>query len=552
VAVELDEAMGNPEPINVRPRSPSYNLQSRRPGRNSWAQPTVQEFIHQRNRPGTTLALYDAGRLGKDEGASFVPTDDRTKESLATEQSGTWPYSVGSKHISGKIRHKSPEPHLFSNWTSTTLRYPTNAPNYSYDALAAADRSGKKHPLYGVSLANQRYQYHMMLSQIPLKEKDADLFQTSPGDETEAWTGGAKTDTLMPGSSHSNAVRWAPRPASSLTDLSALEVRRSTTASLRRYSSGSVRRPNNSLIERDEKVPMIVSDYVQMSRDAKEVARQARERRRLYEHAKKHGVKDVESWLESLDQNKNTNRPSKNIGNCWSNRNRHEFISVLSDGITISPSYSGIREYNGLVRAEQEYLSGRHYWEITLERFSVSGLGWHCIGVASTDTPRQGGPGQMLLGSSASAACLCLERCQKASETGRTQEYGKRAVKQGDVVGVLLDLDLGELSFFLNGNDMGVAFYGMKGPLCPAVEMGMMVGQHHLYRANFNTSAPPRRMLEAPPLSDEEAFRKIRAILPMTSKKWGQEGFGAVLSVPSTMPHEAPGGIHRKLSIIPN
>jgi len=204
-----------------------------------------------------------------------------------------------------------------------------------------------------------------------------------------------------------------------------------------------------------------------------------------------------------------------------------------------------------LVRADHSYYSGRHYWEITLERFSVAGQGWHCLGVAGQDVGVQGDHGRIIMSTSQNAACLCLENCQKLRATGRPIEYGKRTVKQGDVVGVLLDLDLGELSFFLNGADMGVAFYGMRGPLFPAVEMGMMVGQHHIYRANFSAEAPPRRKLEAPPMSDEEAFRKIGGILPMTSMKYHGEGFGAILSVPSTMPHEAPGGIHYRVGTYP-
>lgn len=71
---------------------------------------------------------------------------------------------------------------------------------------------------------------------------------------------------------------------------------------------------------------------------------------------------------------------------------------------------------------------------------------------------------------------------------GVPQEYGNRAVRQGDVIGVLLDLEMGEISFFLNGEDLGVAFRGLKGPLCAAVEMGMMVGQQHMYTTNFGAT----------------------------------------------------------------
>jgi SPRY domain. len=276
--------------------------------------------------------------------------------------------------------------------------------------------------------------------------------------------------------------------------------------------------------------PLTGAAFVRSSRADKEAERKARERRRIFEHAKRQGVEDVESWLASLDDNKDVSNEHRT--NSWSMSDKHNCIAVGANGLTLTPNYTSMRECNGLVRAQQGYYSGRHYFEITLERFSVAGQGWHCIGVAGPDDVLEGQPGQIMMGTSDTAACLCLENCQKLKATGRPMEYGKRAVKQGDVVGVLLDLDLGELSFFLNGADMGVAFYGMRGPLFPSVEMGMMVGQHHQYRATFNATPPSRRKLEGPPMSDDEAFRHISQNLPKTSHKHAGEGFGSILSVP--------------------
>lgn len=471
-------------------------------------------------------------------------TEDR--ESLASLQSTMWPYSLGERHMgTGKVNHRNPPAYLFSNRTSTTTRYPTDAPQYTAEALATADKSGRKHPWYGTSLANQRYQFHMMLSNVALKQEDQDHDPASKSkwDELQECTEGSKTDTLVPGASVSNSLRWAPLPAGPLTDLNVLVDKRS--ASPNRASS------HDSLSR--TKVPLTCTGFVLTSRAAKEAERQARERRRIFEHAKKQGVEDFASWLESLEGNKSS-KDSVKIDysrNRWSASDKHESISVSADGLTIAPNYRSMKDSNGLVRAEMGYYSGRHYWEITLQRFAVAGQGWHCIGVASNVLDRDAYPDEIVMSSSQDAACLCLENCQKLRGSGRPQEYGKRAVKQGDVVGVLLDLDLGELSFFVNGSDMGVAFYGMRGTLFPAVEMGMMVGQQHEYRANFDARAPPRRKMEAPPMSDDEAFRHIKAILPLTSKKYAQEGFGAILSVPSTMPHEAPGGIHYNVSIYP-
>ena len=523
--------------------------------------------IYERSKPRATspsAASYDAVRPPSTAVLSASKT--ALNEASASMQSTLWPFTVGSMHMSGKIVHAQAPPNLFSNRTSTTTRYSTDSPHmlYTNSALAAADKSGRKHPWHGTSLAHQRYQYHMLLSHVALKMEENEPNEEGKISWTEAseCTGGGKTDTLLPGSSNSNSVRWPPLPVGHLADLRPLDAKKRAAPPERSSSthsrSSTPSRASGPMhlskpLKRLDAVPLTGSAFVEMSRKDKEAERQARERRRIFEHAKKQGVEDVESWLESLEANKSENHAAKTnyASDRWSRKDKHHWISVSDDGLTISPCYASTQDCNGLVRAEQAFWSGRHYWEITLDRFAVAGVGWHCIGVADPDVPLQGNEGQIVMGASQSAACLCLENCQKMRASDRPVEYGKRAVKQGDVVGVLLDLDLGELSFFLNGIDMGVAFYGMRGPLSPAVEMGMMVGQQHAYTVNFGAQAPPRRKLEAPPPSDEEAFRDISCILPMTSMKYHGEGFGAILSVPSTMPHEAPGGIHYRVSNYP-
>jgi len=557
------------EPVGLlKSKSPTGLRRDRTPHlRPPSAQPP-QEATLERSKPRATspsAASYDAVRPPST--AAWSAKKIALDEAAATMQASHWPYTLGSMNMSGKVVHAQAPPHLFSNRTSTTTRYGTDAPHmlYTSGALAAADKSGRKHSWHGTSLAHQRYQYHMLLSHVALKLEEDEPNEEGKINWTEAGecTGGSKTDTLLPGSSNSNSLRWPPLPVGHLADLRPLDAkwraaapeRCASTQSRSSTPSGVSSGPMHLAkpLKRLDAVPLTASAFVDMSRKDKEARRQARERRRIFEHAKKQGVEDVESWLESLEANKSENPAAKAnySNNRWSSNDKHRWLAVSDDGLTVTPSYTGTQYCNGLVRAKQGFWSGRHYWEITLDRFSVNGEGWHCIGVADPEVPLQGNEGQIVMGASQAAACLYLENCQKMRASGRPLEYGKRAVKQGDVIGVLLDLDLGELSFFLNGNDMGVAFYGMRGPLFPAVEMGMMVGQQHAYTANFSAKAPPRRKLEAPPPSDEEAFRDISCILPMTSMKYHGEGFGAILSVPSTMPHEAPGGIHYRVSNYP-
>lgn len=173
-------------------------------GRGGWAQPRVQEWIHERSKPRATspsASSYDAVRppsttIGSTQKIAL-------DEASAYIQAQNWPYSLGSMNLSGKVVHSLAPPQLFSNRTSTTTRYNTDAPHllYTGTALGAADKSGRKHSWHGTSLAHQRYQYHMMLSNVALKMEAQEHEEEIKFDwsETSECTGGGKTDTLLPG-----------------------------------------------------------------------------------------------------------------------------------------------------------------------------------------------------------------------------------------------------------------------------------------------------------------------------------------------------------------
>jgi hypothetical protein len=53
--------------------------------------------------------------------------------------------------------------------------------------------------------------------------------------------------------------------------------------------------------------------------------------------------------------------------------------------------------------------------------------------------------------------------------------YGNRSVKQGDIIGLKLDMSAGTINFILNGKDMGVALTSdelKSGEFYPAVYTG--------------------------------------------------------------------------------
>ena len=112
------------------------------------------------------------------------------------------------------------------------------------------------------------------------------------------------------------------------------------------------------------------------------------------------------------------------------------------------------------------FTSGVHYWEIVADsrtenelKIGVSTSNNFDFNTAFCDHPfgyAYYGLGQLRSGSNSSG-----------------NQYGKRLKKQG-TLGIFLNMDKGQLSFSLNGENMGVAFESealKKGPIYPAVAL---------------------------------------------------------------------------------
>ncbi|ETV98488.1 hypothetical protein H310_08626 [Aphanomyces invadans] len=126
----------------------------------------------------------------------------------------------------------------------------------------------------------------------------------------------------------------------------------------------------------------------------------------------------------------------------------------------LSPVVTQIGRGAGCVLgAERTLTSGRKYWEVRLDT-TVVGNGV-LVGVAVVDVP--------LNSNVVGTDCFwgfAAHLGKKASDTFET--YGQVCVK-GDVVGTLYDAELGELSFFRNGEPLGVAFRHLYfARFCPA------------------------------------------------------------------------------------
>lgn len=189
-------------------------------------------------------------------------------------------------------------------------------------------------------------------------------------------------------------------------------------------------------------------------------------------------------------------------GNRWNPEDCGPLVKLSGENLVTA--YRGRKSAgkNHLVRASVGWLSGVHYWEVALSEFSKSGSGYHSIGVAAADVPLRGA-GMQLMGDckTALAWALHLEKYtiihRKVSSAAGFHELPA----SGQVIGVLLDLEVGTLTFFLNGvstPDSVVRSPDLRlprVPLYPAVEMGCLVKNR--YTTNFSAPPPPGVVLLA-------------------------------------------------------
>jgi hypothetical protein len=130
-----------------------------------------------------------------------------------------------------------------------------------------------------------------------------------------------------------------------------------------------------------------------------------------------------------------------------------------------------------------ELTEGRHYWEVEL--FSENSMADSYVGVTR--------PNLDLEGDYRGRACTdgWFIRGGDGTLCGNGKQDGDRAgpYKQGDRVGVLLDLNNGSLLFFKNGvqHGSGYAAGSLTGPVVAAVEIGYT---DHAVQLHANVAFP--------------------------------------------------------------
>ena len=125
-------------------------------------------------------------------------------------------------------------------------------------------------------------------------------------------------------------------------------------------------------------------------------------------------------------------------------------VSVAADGVTVSYAAT-----NAWIRATMGKSTGSWYWEVKITSASYGSAS--TIGVGTTATAIKPGIDTTSYGYMPSGSVYALN-----VSLGATSPYTTL-----DVIGVLLNMDLGTLSFYTNGVLQGFVATGLTGTLYP-------------------------------------------------------------------------------------
>lgn len=187
---------------------------------------------------------------------------------------------------------------------------------------------------------------------------------------------------------------------------------------------------------------------------------------------------DIAITLVQTDSvNKHEIKPEKKISECTIGADpKHPILVLQSPLVRYNPKkcsyYMVLQENNtvaiqvakgfGSVLGNVEVACGVKYWEVELQN-SKGGEGVF-LGVASSELP--------LNGSILNRGIFWGISCGTGHKLHDIIDYYTDPFHDGDVVGVLLDMEYGRLSFYKNGKYLGVAYRGIElKQLSPAVSL---------------------------------------------------------------------------------
>ncbi len=135
-------------------------------------------------------------------------------------------------------------------------------------------------------------------------------------------------------------------------------------------------------------------------------------------------------------------------------------LSIGCDGLSLI----AVEDWNSAL-VDYRMETGKHYWEVIVE--DMPSCDFLCVGV-SIKKPEISN-GVYMIGSQEGEWAFAVYY-RDARQMNKSKTYGQH-VKRGDKIGVSVDMDKHEMSFSINGVNLGVAFNDLAGILYPAVSI---------------------------------------------------------------------------------
>jgi len=147
----------------------------------------------------------------------------------------------------------------------------------------------------------------------------------------------------------------------------------------------------------------------------------------------------------------------------WSSSRKSRSIEVSGD-LTLATHRGGTDSSKSIVGSQSFPSTGRHYFEVV---FSFQKHNCYYVGVVG----KTFGNFDISRGITNEDGWAFHDHDGKKGHARHSQAYASSGFSSGDRVGVLVDMDTRQLSFFVNGNAKGVAFSDLPDTLYPAATL---------------------------------------------------------------------------------